>query len=422
MAAITLGTILAVIAAGTAVAGTTHGVVTNFTKADNRAAADEAYRTYSKNLKTQGVYDLDTKDAIDYLRAHGYITIEEYDAAVKEYKKFEKQYKDAGPDYLYVASTSSKKFDNLTKIYEKLNEHSAIFARAAKMTADEMHGAIKEGFQNSLKNIHDVNAPSYLDTTFLNESKEAKPMRLMTGQEMADLHGLDYDPDTYYNLIKQGTEADVKYTDYLSRQMNEASMYDDTKTVNSYLDSIRNNKAEALASGATAGARAAQEVLANQAAITSYADKQNDVASQRYDTVSQALMEDAQAKLTARDYFNSLAQSLATDALTLYATDAERYAGEQAMYADIFDANEYLRQERIRANGTMAGAYASNQAAINAAKAGVLDKQNEYDWIYDRVLGAYGGDARKANIEFNKMVRKEALGYTSYVDNYLNNN
>lgn len=399
--------------AGGAYVGTTHGH-----RAYSKRDAYDAYKTYNKNLEKQGVANLDTKDAIDYLRARGYLTLEDYNEALKEYEEFEKQYKDKGGDPIYIATTSKKKFKALTKVYEKLNEHSDVFANASKMTIDELKGSAKEYFTQAAGNIKDVAGPAYLDTSFENESKNAEYMRLMSGQEMADLHGLDYNPDTYYDLIKQGTEANVKYSDYLSRQMNEASMYEDTKNVNSYLDAIRNNKAEALASGATAGARAAQEVLANQAAITSYADKQNEVASQRYDAVSQALIEDAQAKLTARDYFNTIAQSLATDAVTLYSNDAQRYAAEQAMYADIFDANEYLRQERIKANGSMAGAYASAQAAVNAARAGITDKETELGFIIDRLADMYDNNTLKVSSELDKIIRKDTLGYSSYVDNY----
>lgn len=397
-----------------AVAGATVGTI----KGVNKNTTYNAYKTYTNNLEKQGVTDLDTKDAIDYLRSKGYLSVEDYEKALQEYEEFEKQYGDKGSDFWYALSTSNKKFKALTNLYQKLNEHSDVFARVANMTIDELKGDTKDYFAKAAGNIKDVAGPAYQDTSFENESKNAKLMRLMTGQEMADLHSLDYDPNTYYDLIKQGTEANVKYTDYLSRQMNEASMYEDTKTVNSYLDAIRNNKAEALSSGATAGARAAQEVLANQAAITGYADKQTDVANQRYDTVSQALIEDAQAKLTARDYFNSLAQSLATDAVTLYSNDSQRYAAEQAMYADIFDANEYLRQERIKANGSMAGAYASAQAAVNAARTGITDKQTELDFIIDRLAGAYDNNPLKVAMELDKITRKDTLGYSSYVDNY----
>jgi hypothetical protein len=388
-------------------------------KHDAHMNAYKTYETYKNNLKKQGVTNLSTKDALDYLKARGYINLEDYKKALKEYEEFEKQYGDKEDwDLIYRATKSKDTFKTLNKMYKKLNEHSDVFANAAKMTIDELKGDVKEYFAQAAGKIKDVAGPAYLDTSFENESKDAEYMRLMSGQEMADLHGLDYDPNTYYDLIKQGTEANVKYTDYLSNQMNEASMIEDTKTVNSYLDAIRNNKAEALASGATAGARAAQEVLANQAAITGYADKQNEVASQRYDTVSQALIEDAQAKLKARDYFNTIAQSLATDAITLYSNDAQRYAAEQNMYASIFDANEYLRQERIKANGSMAGAYASAQAAVNAARAGLTDKETELGFIIDRLANMYNNDTLKVSNELEKIIRKDTLGYSSYVDNY----
>lgn len=417
--ALPLIAVLGIIAAGGLTVKGVHEGAGMAWKHDAHMNAYKTYETYKNNLKRQGITDLSTKDALDYLKARGYIDLEDYKEALKEYEEFEKQYGDKEDwDLIYRASKSKGTFKALNKVYKKLNEHSDVFANAAKMTIDELKGKAKEAFTQAAGNIKDVAGPAYLDTSFENESKNAEYMRLMSGQEMADLHGLDYNPDTYYDLIKQGTEANVKYSDYLSRQMNEASMYEDTKNVNSYLDAIRNNKAEALASGATAGARAAQEVLANQAAITSYADKQNEVASQRYDTVSQALIEDAQAKLTAREYFNTIAQSLATDAVTLYSNDAQRYAAEQNMYADIFDANEYLRQERIKANGSMAGAYASAQAAVNAAKSGLTGKQTELDFIIDRLADMYDNDTLKVSSELDKIIRKDTLGYSSYVDNY----
>lgn len=384
-----------------------------------RDDVNAVYDTYLNNLNSLGINDLNTKDAIDHLRALGYISVEDYEKALEEYAEFEKQYADSQPiDLWYDMSTNSKKFKSLANVYQKLNEHSEVFANAARLTSDQLKGSIKEAFDSTLKNIHNVAEPSYFDTTFANESKNAEPMRLMTGQEMADLHSLDYDPNTYYDLVKQGTEAKVNYANYLSQQMNEASMIEDTKTVNSYLDSIRNNKAEALASGATAGARAAQEVLNTQEALNNYATNQATVANNRYKTVEQALLDDASAKLTAKDYFNTLAQSLSTDALTLYTNDAERYRGEQSMYGNVYAANELLRQANIRANGSMAGNYIANQASVNANRAGVQDQQTELEWIYDRVLGANGGDTLKANLQLNNIIRNDALGYGSYVDNY----
>lgn len=412
-----ISALVALAAVGAAAYGTQTHASKEFKKA-TREDLDDVYRVYAYNAKQTGADKINTKDALEWLRTYNYISTEDYDLAVQEYAEFEKQYNDWDPDWLYNFSSTGKKFSALKKAYQKLNEHSNVFAKAAKLTAADLKGALKGQFEEAAGKIRDVETPSYFDTDFANEIQNAEPMRLMSGQEMADLHNIDYDPNTYYDLIKQGTQADVAYTDYLSRQMNEASMIEDTKNVNSYLDSIRNNKAEALASGATAGARAAQEVLAQRENISNYANNQLNVASERYNTVEEALINDAQAKLTARDYFNGIAQSLATDAMTLYANDAERYAAEQMMYANIFDANEYLRQERIKANGEMAGAYASNQAAVNAARGGLKDQETELSFIIDRVFGANNNNAIKAIDQLNKIIRKDTLGYSSYFDNY----
>lgn len=403
-------------AAGVTYTGQTH--YSKSTKKAWRKDVDEVYSTYLKNARKTGADKINTKDALEWLRTYDYISTEDYDLAVQEYKEFEKQYADGDPDWIYNFASTGKKFKALKNAYQKLNEHSNAFAKAAKLTATDLKGVVKDHFEAAAGKIRDIDTPSYFDTDFANEIQSAEPMRLMTGKEMAELHNIDYDPNTYYDLIKQGTQADIAYTDYLSRQMNEASMIEDTKNVNSYLDSIRNNKAEALASGATAGARAAQEVLAQRENISNYANNQLNVASERYNTVEEALINDAQAKLTARDYFNNIAQSLATDAMTLYASDAERYAAEQMMYANIFDANEYLRQERIKANGEMAGAYAANQANVNAARGSLKDQESELAFIIDRVFGANGHDPIKSFNQLDKITRKDTLGYSSYFDNY----
>lgn len=384
--------------------------------------AKQAYETFRNTLQSSGLGNADTRQVIDRLYQDGELTFEEYKGALKEYNEFEKQYKDSDSDYFYARSDLfSSKFSDLKKFYDVLNKKSGIISEATLKTADQLKGSVKDAFLSGVPNIQGTPGYTAFDESFDNPKQNAEYMRLMTGQEMADLHSLDYNPDTYYDLIKQGTEAKVNYANYLSQQMNEASMIEDTKNVNSYLDSIRNNKAEALASGATAGARAAQEVLGTKEAINNYATNQTDVANQRYSTVEDVLLEDAQAKLTAKDYFNNLAQSLSTDAGTLYANDAERYRGEQAMYGNVYSANEYLRQARINANASMARDKAIADASIASARNNATSQIDAYMWMLDRYIGANKGNTKQAQLDFEDYIRARARdGHYSFVNDYLN--
>lgn len=409
-----LGTVLAIIGAG--MIGTGLGVQRTNKYKDVR----EAYKTYKNNLEKTGLGNADTRQIIDRAYEDGDLTFEEYKGALQEYERFEKHNDVDGDDSFWYKAVSGTEFKNLKKLYNTLNKKSGAIAAASYKTADQLKGSLGDALRATLPDIEDAPGYTAFDAEFENKSQEAEYMKLWSGRELAELHGIDYDVDTYYDLVKKGTQANLDYTNYLSRQMNEASMVDDTKNVTSYLDAIRNNKAEALASGATAGARAAQEVLATKSAMDSYADKQMDVASQRYNTVEDALLADAQAKITARDYFNSLAQHLATDSGTLYANDAERYSAEQDMYARIYSSNEALRQAYLDANAGMFASNVSAQASINAARSAAQSEVDEYMWMLDRYIGANNGNAKQAQLDFEDYLRARARdGHYSYVNDYL---
>lgn len=378
----------------------------------------KTYETYRANLEKTGLGKADTRQIIDRAYEDGYLTFDEYKGALKEYETFEKNYK--SDDEAYKHFGGIKNFKNLQKFYNVMNQRSGTISNALYETKEQLRGGVEASLLSKLPDIKDAPGYTAFDAEFENKSQEAEYMKLWSGRELAELHGIDYDVDTYYDLVKKGTQANLDYTDYLSRQMNEASMVDDTKNVTSYLDAIRNNKAEALASGATAGARAAQEVLATKSAMDSYADKQMDVASKRYNTVEDALLADAQAKITARDYFNSLAQHLATDSGTLYANDAERYSAEQDMYARIYSSNEALRQAYLDANAGMFASNVSAQASINAAKSAAQSEVDEYMWMLDRYIGANNGNTKQAQLDFEDYLRARARdGHYSYVNDYL---
>lgn len=385
--------------------------------------AEKAYETYRNNLEAVGADNLNVKEVLDELERTGRISLEDHDKALKEYETAIKQFNDSDPDFFYKhALLPNNRIASTAKLFEVLSENVDLFAYAGKKTADELAGDIKEQFYANLPNIANAPTPEYLDVNFENNQMTVDPVKLWSGQEMADLHSIDYDPNVYYDLIKQGTAANVVRDKYTSEQLNQASMYADTKNVNSYLDMIRNSKAEALANGATAGQRAAAEVLANQTAINNYAAGQGTLAQDRYDTISESLLADAQAKLTARDYFNTLAQGLSTDAATLYANDSVRFGGEWAANANMFAGDEALRQARIKANAEMYANYANANSAINNYRNNAKAQADEYAFVFDRFYSANKGDIAKAYADMSKYITNRYTGYNSLVDKYRDEN
>ena len=390
-------------------------------KTSKSKPAYNAYTDYKTTLKDNN-YDVDTKYLIQLLEGNGKITHKQAEEYIKLVDDAEKAYGNGHnwDDTFYDWSTSKKNHNKVKELYSVLAEEVPEVATFAKQIADASPEEIRNSFYEGMPEIANAPAPAYLDTDFEGLQRDVKPVKLWSGQELADLHKLDYNPDTYYDLIKNSTEAQVDLANYTSDQLNNASMVDDTQSVTSYLDSIRNTKANAIASGATLGQRAANEVLANTETLNNYSNNQAAVAQERLATVDEALLANAQAKLTARQYFDSLAQSLANDSILLYANDTERFAQDLASNAEMYRADQELRGQRAYANGQMAGAYAQAQAAVNAARAGISSARDEYAWVFDRFLGANNGDVMKARQDMDKYIFSKYTGASDLLE-YVNN-
>ena len=305
------------------------------------------------------------------------------------------------------------------EIYDIMAANIPGIKEATKYTVDLLPDDVRKGFLNATNPIAQVAAPMYEDVNFKGEQLEVDPVKLWTGQELADLHTLNFDPNSYYDLVKQGTSAGVDYSKYTSDQLAHAAGVDDTKNVTSYLDAIRNTKAESLAAGATLGARAANEILANTENINNYANNQSTVAQNRFNTVNDALLTDAQARLTAKGYYENLAKSLSNDSALLYANDTDRYGQMLLSNAEMYGADQELRGQRAVANASMYANYAQAANAINAANAANKAQADEYAWVFDRFLGAHNGDVYGAVKDFDQYLIGRYTGKANYMDYLL---
>jgi hypothetical protein len=269
-------------------------------------------------------------------------------------------------------------------------------------------------------NITGAAAPSYFDTNFQGYQMEVTPAKMWTGAELADLHNIDYDPQVYYDLIKQGTKAGVDYANYQNELLNNASLIENDKKVNSYLDSIRNSRSEALANGATSGARAAADLLNTTNNLNSFSAEQAELGQTKFKNASAALRADADAVVQARDYFNNLAVNLGQDIATLYSSDVDREGQQRISNAEFYKADQALRGALELANANMYSDYITSNAAVNAARANATQQANEYNWVYNTLLRANGGDTFKTDLEFNKYLTNLSTNgyYNNIIDRY----
>lgn len=394
----------------------------NFNKIQN------ATNTFQDTLKDSYVSNLTVPEIINDLYLGGELNDKEYKRALDTIQTLrDNDQLDSWlnrPSHLLTAGNlgtglSKKESTELTNLFNLLNDKVPDIKYATDTAMDTLPDKIVNAFKSGVPDISDAPAPNYLDTSFGIYQRDVDPVKLWTGQEMADLHSLNYNPEDYYNLIKQGTSAQVDLGNYKNAQLNNASMVDDTRNVTTYLDNIRANKAQAVVDGITAGQRAANEVLKNTEALTNYATTQADVANQSFENINEALLNDAQANLTARDYFNKLAQSLSTDSSTLYANDTARFGADWAANANFYKADQELRGLRAAANGSMAGAYAQAQAAINGYRGAANRQADEYSWVFNNYLRMNDGDVNRAVTDTNNYIQKQYTGFNTMLD-YLN--
>lgn len=380
-------------------AATSGGMIYSAAKGVSEGKLENSYEQYKKVIKHNNLDSLSTKDIIEDLWQGGVIDEREYKNSLRTIDKLE----DTAPSgtktfkELWQSVFTSPRTQNEGAELYKLIAANAQYLNSNKAKSyDDLVKAVNDSFYTGLPTIADAPTPQYLDTMFAGTQVDVADAKKWTAPELAELHNINYDMEHYYDLIKQSAEADVDLGAYTNRQLDTLANSQDTKNVTSYLDSIRNAKAEALANGATMGAKAAAEVLANSDAIASQANTQAKLANTKAKNMDSLLQADAGAHLSARQYYDQLARSLVTDATNLYTYDVDRYGQELLTNAELYKADQNLRGARLLANAEMFKAQQDANSQIAAKKAAIQKESDEYSWLFNTALRAYDGDTNKA--------------------------
>ena len=377
---------------------------------------------YNSVINNAGLQDLPVRDVVSNLYLTNKIDTTKYKSALKTIDEVEKAtgktFLIDNKEWTLMGTAWSKgKTKNLVDLYDTISSKVPSIKMAMAEGINSLPDAIRNALTSSVPSIADAPAPSYEDVNFKGLQRDVAPVKLWTGQELADLHNINYDPNTYYDLIKAGTSAAVDLANYTSAQQAHAANVDDTKQVTSYLDSIRNTKANAIADGATLGARRANELLANVDSINKYATNQANVAQERFNTVDKKLLADAQANLTARSYFDQLAQTLSGHSNTLYANDTDRFGQDWLSNAEFYTADQNLRGQRAYANASMYANALKANASINATRQAAMQEADEYKWVFDNFLRANDNNVTKAKVDTDNYIfgRYNGQGIYDYI-------
>lgn len=351
----------------------------------------QAYRNYQAAVENNNLSSLDTRDIIEQLWTSGNITASEYKDALNSLDSLEKLASNGANsvDNIFKGLTTSKKtYQQATDLYNLISKKAWLLDASTRKSYEDLVNAATNSFYEGVPTVSDAPTPGYLDTNFQGEQLQVTDPKLWTGQELADLHNINYDTNHYYDLIKQGTQANLKLGEFTNAQLDALTNSTTTTEANDYLNSIRNYKSKAINNGITSGARAASEVLANANAVAARAQTYADAANTKADNMKNLIEADAKANLAAREYFDSIAQSLSTDSANLYYSDIDRYGQELLSNAELYTADQNLRGARLEANADMYANMLTANSQINNVRNSVNAEADELAWLFNNALTA----------------------------------
>lgn len=185
---------------------------------------------------------------------------------------------------------------------------------------------------------------------------------IKSGRELAALYDIDYDPKVIEDALNTATKAQYKaLRDEFDATANQ--FYNQMYGVqNTALDTIRKSNAEAVATGASRGIQAANELSAILGLQDTMNETATDLTQQRNQLASKeqaALFENV---LTAMDKANTLKTALANLASNYYASDVQFDVGEMNFWAAINQAAQALAGTKYSADMNYAGVKDTNVA------------------------------------------------------------
>lgn len=339
---------------------------------------NENYLKVMRNLQNQGFNITEPTRQIKDMYDRGLITEDDYKNSLSYFEKYKKLVgKDDGP----IADHWNKFVDFIFKKTEGTGEQGEAIRHVAEASLRYAYpnANVEEWLDTIAANaVKGIDVPNY--QSMLNPNADQLPVpdaKWYTGQEMADLFNINYDPNYYYDLLKKGTEAQVTAQDFKNEQAIANSMVDDAVARNQYLQAIDNTKANAVIKGSTLGARMANELLANANAANTYATNQANVFNQALTDIQPLIQRNALAQETANKYFNQ----------NVFTPIGENI--EKLYYDDIVNRGSYLNYNAnqyaaaLAANGQIAQANAAMDAAYQTAVASATSDANTYRYLYD---------------------------------------
>lgn len=395
-----------------------------------RIDANAETRNYWNQLQQiKSAKDIKVSDRrmLDQIVNMGFVDTKEYGTAIDRFSHYTEAYEKSSAaasgksfsEYLNSIGRTDKTARQVGELYRILINEAPRLYDGSVDVQDAINGLIKNTPLAPL-----APAPNLFNLDNYNPvDLPVDPVRMWTGQELANLHGIDYNFDNYYDLMKQGSQAQVALKAYENQQANVLGALQDEDTRVSYLDAIRNNRTKAMNKGISAGQRAANELLSMQDAMNQYSVNQSDIVNKQMSNVEPAINNDAYIKRTAQEYYQNLVHNMGGLSNNLYTVDNNRYGSDVTSAADIYASSLGTRGQALQANAAMQGKQQEANAQINAINQGLQSQYNDFAWIYNNALVANGGNKSLAAADFYDYLQSAYTNtdLTHYINNIINN-
>ncbi len=202
----------------------------------------------------------------------------------------------------------------------------------------------------------------------------------LMGLEMGDKYGITYDRQQILDILNKAAQAqyDFKNQEY---QQTENRFYGNILTTQgTALDTMRRAQAAAVATGATRGMAAANELSAVLGLQQEGVGAATELAQERNNLASEHAANMAENENTALTTSNTLKQAIAQLALSKYGYDTQGYIGDLDYMAALKDIEASMYQADKTLEGVKYNADANVAAAGKASGSGTTGGTGRATW------------------------------------------
>ena len=275
-------------------------------------------------------------------------------------------------------SSSSKTTTKITKGTKKIKKLAPIKPTKSKPSDTQNTGTY---YSSALAELQ-KNPIDYQQERALTDTS------LLGGQKLAGMYGVTYDRDEIENILNDATNA-AYVQEFNEQKVNEDNFYNElASTAATQYDQARQDRGAAIMSGASAGARAANELSSMLGVSQNSADAISQLAQQRKSIQDAKAAAIAQNAANALDKANAAGEALGQLDVSQQANKVNQYTADSEYNAQIQQDNANMWSTAVSA---LMGAKATRDSAAlagNATKeAAALQATGDQNAAYLTALG-----------------------------------